>query len=86
MGDNAGGGTFRMCPISYQCVGVWISKGFRLKYKRVDRSSHETANCRNPPINTFTGDGKKRDLSILDQHLSMSYFSEIVRTSISLWT
>jgi len=58
MGDNTGGGAIRLCPISYQCVGVWISKGFHLIYKQVDRTSHETANCLNPRINTFTGDGK----------------------------
>jgi len=74
MGDNTGGGAFRLYPISYQCVGMWISKAFHLIYKRVDRTSHDTENFRNPPINTFTADGKKRDLPLIDPHLSMSYF------------
>lgn len=58
MSDNTGERAFGLCPISYQCVGVWISKGFHLIYKRVDRTSHETSYCRNPRINTVTGDGK----------------------------
>jgi hypothetical protein len=57
MGDNTGGGAFRLYPISYQCVGMWISKGFRLIYKRVDPTSHDPENFHNPPINTFTADG-----------------------------
>jgi hypothetical protein len=30
MGDKTGGGEFRLYPISYQSVGMYISKGFHL--------------------------------------------------------
>jgi len=48
--------------------------------------AHETTLCRNPPTHSFTGDGKKLDISFIDQHVSMLWFYEDIRRKFFLST
>jgi hypothetical protein len=59
------------------------------EWGKEDYIAYETAICPNPQIHTFTGDKKRNDLSLVDQHLStllLFFFYENVRTNNFLWT
>ena len=56
---------------------------FTLMLKHV---AHERAICRIPLVNSITGDKKKIDRSLTDQHFSMLCFYESIRTGNCLWT